>query len=478
MLKKRDQKKTQILNLISNTFENSSIHAIPNIVRNESYLIKIIWIIFLLGSTGYCAYLVYQSVMNYLSFDVVSLNRIYPKKEVQFPTVTICNVNPFTTSFSKQFMENLLNDSLYENKNPKESHKLNLFYKRYTAGLTSIDLNETTQTKFGYSLNETLLSCVYNYADCSIEKDFQQYYNYFFGNCMQFNSNQTKTQIVSGSSNGLQLELFIDLTNDNNSMFSMNDGFRILISDNNNLKTYYSEGIKAPLGFSTDIILNRYLIEKKPYPYSECKSLETIDSYNSRYFKKTFEYLNQSYREYMCKQICFQDSLIQKCNCVDLTAGPSPDPSLKQCLNVTNRACSYAVWQEYLEKKLYDNCDCPLECNKNFYIYTTSFINFPSEPYVNYLLSYPNIKSKFRSQQNLSYEYLKNRLASINIFYDDISETVIKEDAKMLLPDLISNVGGILGLFLGNLSYKKLIKFLFYVLNFYIYSRNELFEFY
>ena len=104
MLKKEEQKKTQILNLISNTFENSSIHAIPNILRNESYLIKIIWIIFLLGSTGYCAYLVYQSVMNYLSFDVVSLNRIYPKKEVQFPTVTICNVNPFTTSFSKQFM--------------------------------------------------------------------------------------------------------------------------------------------------------------------------------------------------------------------------------------------------------------------------------------------------------------------------------------------------------------------------------------
>lgn len=446
-------KKKEILRLISNTFANSSIHAVPNILRNESYLLKLMWIIFLLGSTGYCAYLISQSVMIYLSYNVVSLNRINSKRSIEFPIVKICSLNPFTTSFSKEFMEKSLNKSMNEKIDTNMTHKLKLINNRYMAILNAIGQDESTQSKFGYSLNQTVLSCLYNFADCSIDEDLDHIYDYYFGNCLRFNSKQQKRQSVSGWLNGLQLELVIDLTNDYNSIYSMYNGFTVIISDEINLKTLYSEGIKAPLGFSTDIILNRHLIKKMPYPYSECKQLDDVDSYDSKYYKLVFKYFNQSYRQTFCKDVCYQEALINRCNCVDLTTSPSPDPKLKQCINKTDNDCNINLWLEFIDNDLYANCDCPLECNRNYYSYTTSISNFPSEPYANYLLSNSNLESMLPKNQNLSYEYLKQRMAAINIFYNDLSENEISEDAKMVLADLISNIGGIIGLFLGIVNY-------------------------
>ena len=58
---------------------------------------------------------------------------------------------------------------------------------------------------------------------------------------------------------------------------------------------------------------------------------------------------------------------------------------------------------------------------------------------------------------NVTYDALKQRIASVNIFFNEMSETESSEDSKMSVSDLFSNIGGILGLFLG-LFEKKLKK--------------------
>jgi hypothetical protein len=452
MSKKSDSKKSEILELITNSLENSSIHAIPNITRTESYTLKFMWILFLIGSTAYCAFLSYQSVMNYLSYDVVTLNRINSKKSVQFPMVTICNMNLF---FSKELIQSNLNDSSSDNSNKTGLHKLNISKKKFKAIIFSIEQNETIKSKFGNNMNQTVLSCLYNFDDCYNDEDIGHYYDLFQGNCIRFNPKNVKQQSIAGSENGLQLELFTDLANDNNSIYSMHNGFKVFISDKD-IDTYYSLSIKAPLGFSTDIVLNRHLVKKMPYPYSECKTLENIDSYHSQNYKQTFKYF-ESYNIDSCKAICLQNALIKKCNCVDLTIRASTDASVKPCLNDTSLECYSDLYNKFLAEDLYSNCDCPLDCNKNYYIPTSSIANFPSESYVNYILSYPSVKSKFsKNESELTYDYLKNRLATINVFYNELSENEITESAKMALPDLISNIGGILGLFLGILNFTKL----------------------
>ena len=44
---------------------------------------------------------------------------------------------------------------------------------------------------------------------------------------------------------------------------------------------------------------------------------------------------------------------------------------------------------------------------------------------------------------------MKQSIAKIQIFYDDLKHTFISQEVKVGTEDLISNIGGILGLFLG-----------------------------
>ena len=59
----------------------------------------------------------------------------------------------------------------------------------------------------------------------------------------------------------------------------------------------------------------------------------------------------------------------------------------------------------------------------------------------------------------------KNHLA-LNIFYDSYSYTTIQEVAKMDILDLISNIGGTLGLFIGMsfLSFAEVFEIFYLIL--------------
>ena len=59
---------------------------------------------------------------------------------------------------------------------------------------------------------------------------------------------------------------------------------------------------------------------------------------------------------------------------------------------------------------------------------------------------------------SLSYSDLKQNVARVQIFYNELKETFISEEIKTKIFDLVSNIGGTLGLFLG-LSFLSLIEF-------------------
>jgi hypothetical protein len=59
---------------------------------------------------------------------------------------------------------------------------------------------------------------------------------------------------------------------------------------------------------------------------------------------------------------------------------------------------------------------------------------------------------------SLSYIDLKQNVARVQIFYNELKETFISEEIKTKIFDLVSNIGGTLGLFLG-LSFLSLIEF-------------------
>ena len=121
-----NKKQSEILKLTKETLESSSIHAIPNITRNKFYSIKIMWLICLLISSGYCGFFVSKSIGDFLDYDVTTKTQIKYVNKILFPIVTICDLNAFASPFpskiakkvfeSLQLMNNSYEDAVYYSK--------------------------------------------------------------------------------------------------------------------------------------------------------------------------------------------------------------------------------------------------------------------------------------------------------------------------------------------------------------------------
>ena len=128
---------------------------------------------------------------------------------------------------------------------------------------------------------------------------------------------------------------------------------------------------------------------------------------------------------------------------------------------VSNRSLEFAQ-----DSSIIDLCDCPLECKSNGYGYTISFAEFPTHKYYTYA-SQSNILSPLISplipmayyygSDEILFNEISRSVARVVIFYDELKETRIEQNAKTKLPDLVSNIGGTLGLYIG-LSFLSLVE--------------------
>ena len=70
-----------------------------------NYKVQFIWLLILLGSTGATFYFISKSVIDYLKYEVVSQTTVKNEVPTQFPAVTFCDNNPFSTEEAQVFME-------------------------------------------------------------------------------------------------------------------------------------------------------------------------------------------------------------------------------------------------------------------------------------------------------------------------------------------------------------------------------------
>jgi hypothetical protein len=264
----------------------------------------------------------------------------------------------------------------------------------------------------------------------------------------------------SGISNGLDLELYVGSAVDNDFVLTKENGFIIFIN-NETLDSTSFEGIKISPGTSTNIILNKYSITKQPKPYSEClDGLNSIDSYDSEYYRRYFS-PNRTYRFTECSFVCLQKYIGEKCGCQSILQPYVYFKDMRLCiLNETkiaeDRECALnSILKYYQTPKLLEECDCPFECEISEYSYTSSFSQFPTLKYSKYLRNNSLIKK--RLSHSASYDEIAKRVSRVLIFYDKLRETKIIENVKTQPIDLVSNLGGTLGLFLG-FSFLSLIE--------------------
>jgi hypothetical protein len=62
-------------------------HGIPKIIENKNIVLRIVWFIAVLLSVGGCAYLVYDSMTNFLSWNVVTTIKEIGETPSLFPVI-------------------------------------------------------------------------------------------------------------------------------------------------------------------------------------------------------------------------------------------------------------------------------------------------------------------------------------------------------------------------------------------------------
>jgi hypothetical protein len=461
-------KKQDILTAFRSVFRMSSIHSFPNMAENKSTFIKYLWLISFIASFCGCSYTIYRSVTSYFQFEVISRTETKSVNDFNFPMIKICNLNPFKTDYAFNILKELINhkdeinldlNGMNNKLNETDPYFIqsnyirNIFYLQYLSLVASINFNESERKKFDQNLDKILISCVYSNEVCDKLNDFEYFYDVFYGNCFKFNSgknlngSESKIRKISqtGLENGLMLELFL-FEPSNENFFSILEGFNIFITEQN-VDEISVEGIYVPSGFSTNIILDKRVNRKAPKPYSNCTSnLSSIDSYDSILYKKVFNAYGV-YKKRKCLRLCLQKTIEENCNCTDITS--IPYDGKRPCATSKDHACNLVNNRNFIKENLFQFCDCPSKCLEVTYKYSSSMVQYPTKNYARVLAKNPTIKSNFDNKADITYLDLREKIVSINIFFNQIEETLLTESPKTMIPDLTASIGGILGLFLG-----------------------------
>jgi hypothetical protein len=368
----------------------SSLAYLLSPFRSKRLLIKILWSLFMLIFLIASIYYVILNILDYLQYDTTtSIQTIY-EQEPEFPTISLCN------RLSKNF-----------------------------------------------ELNPTVLW----FNNLNLIKEWKnhiaQYNDAYYGKCYRFNSglNWTNQSIEIKKSKKISAEEGLWLSFYSNTSLDFGELKIFIHNYTENPKNIYRKGSLISSGANNYFLVKRTLDQKLESPFNSC--LKDINQFP---FNKTIiDYLNKTNRKYsqfecfnLCSNLYYNQT--NPCNCFLASLDEEPYFSCgdnNSCLQIFNNNFNQ------IEK-----CSqyCSLECDQYSYeinlvsnkIVGTGKIHQFDNDYVYSFLP------DFQTYENVSKTYYL-----VNVYYEDLKYTLISQQPKIELFGLISNLGGILGLFIG-----------------------------
>jgi hypothetical protein len=427
----------------------SSAQCLPKIFQYDNVLVRVIFVFILLVFLCGTFLLLVRALFDYFSYDVVSQIRIYDEATLTYPVITICDANPFTSKEAEEILkefkieeanlyqgfnpENLLGDPAIQSLTSK--FFLYLSYGMYKA----FELNDEKKQKLSNSLKSSIKFCTFDNEPCE-KNDFVWYFSYLYGNCFMFNSNtsQLKKTKMSGSLYGLVL-LLGNLTSQNKYPTSYASGLKVFVTNTSFLAQSSQQKLVETSKF-TSIEIRKTIAYREPYPYSQCKDLSDFKSELHDQLKKSVG----KYRQTYCFELCLQRLIILKCKCFLFVFPSFDNQNFKPCFTLNDSSCYFEVIMK-ASSKLEEKCilECPLECDYVRYDLSSSALNFPNEEFFKIL------KNSSNEYAVMSIDEFKQKYLLLNVFYVNKEYTEMKEIPKISLIDLVSNLGGVVGVFLG-----------------------------
>ena len=215
-------KRSQLTKLLTEWSLQSHFHCYPKIFQYKNVYAKQIWALTFLFFTALTLFLIGRDLVNYFEYEVVSKIEVFDQKPIEFPTVTICDGNPFTSETAERLIDKIVNETFGQELNAASEfadagsakHLLDAIEmaKMYVAGPQYTQADRRELGLIARDNVRLLMSrhCLFSKKECDFATDFNWYYNYQQGNCWQFNAGKSsprkiKETILEGPNYGLNL---------------------------------------------------------------------------------------------------------------------------------------------------------------------------------------------------------------------------------------------------------------------------------
>ncbi len=374
-LKKLKMHLNKIKNKVSELIQVSTAYGLPNVYRSKRLFNKSFWLFFLVISFMGASYYIYNDIVDYFNYEVVTTVKTEYDQPTEFPTISFCSLN---------------------------------------------------------SLNNSILNYEYVFdGDKTVEENPNNHFESFnsskYGRCFRFNSgknmNNQSIPIKYSNSGGLfdafSLEAFDT------------KGLVFWIHNKSTVPSAERDVIKVRTNSSYYIELERTFESKLEEPFNNCLKDPSTFKKNKTLIDFFLKY-NQLYSQERCFDLCFDLFYINEnqCKCREAELGNVLTHCWENAEAHNYSGCTWIYRTKFLNNSLVEKCShyCPLECD-----------------HVSFFLT---IKDN---------ERMENSKVQIIVFYKTLKYTAIIQQAKMKPEQLISNLGGYLGLFVG-LSFVSLFE--------------------
>ena len=452
--------------------ETTTVHGLYFLTYLGSKWIRLFWfLVVFIGFVGLSIHL-YNIINAFLQYKTTEYS--YERNDgYRFPDVTICNLNGVSASNlqdvaqSNDIAQYFLQHNDMTLRSGKVSNLLSMNDLFWALG--------DNATQVGHKLEDFVVRCRFQGQPCNLTKQFVLFHFSRFFNCYVFSAGRSGDEInTQGIAAGLSLTLFLEPVNiniakkyDDRIIVENIDGVRVAITPPNTLAAVGVMGYDILPGHATSMGLNIMEYVRLSQPYSTCAAVDSMQ------LDGNFAY---SFTE--CKNMCIHRRMIEECGCFPtryVVRINYTQTNISSCGQDVYSNCTRAEHMLNCQRQFLQNietkidfagdCNCHSPCEDTRYPVTISQSQFPSQSSIasfwqTVLDDHPqreNLKAyhyyRDLRDQNTSVEELKswthNHFLRLNVYVHSKTVAVREQIPIITLVDLMSQIGGCLGLWLG-----------------------------
>ncbi|XP_066930584.1 acid-sensing ion channel 1C-like [Clytia hemisphaerica] len=451
----------------------TTLHGFRAAFYSKNIYKRYFWRVLLVCATVLAIFLFYGVVDAYKKYEFkVSKEINFSMDDIEFPRVTICNLN----SLSKMKLVQLgfteeaddLIDFYHKMRamtlnisDPDTKRILNLFYAK---GMnTTHEIISAFDLGKNEMLNDEFLAKLIPKGVCSFEDqkcnmdNFTEIYSTKFGKCLVFP--QEDSQPLMSTTQGDGLSLFLNIHEDEMlDSRSIANGLVVFIHPHEEtFQSALSKRIFIQPGTISDIHVTVSKLRSLPAPYkTDCG-------------KKALRFIDESYgySANLCAIDCISEMYYSTCKCLPSELKMFVEENIEEC-SMEKFDCFTKVYRGINNGRMYDKCQqkCPAPC------YMESFTLQAGQIKIGTKFMYDKLALLMNISVEESKDFVSHNFVGIRIAYGDVMYTEETLTPSVDWKTLLATIGGSLGLCLG-CSFITCCEFLVFCITYALLKRKE-----